>query len=1298
MIKQLLILALISTSFCLSSQSWQHMTKDPSNNFFEIQEAFNAEWEGREYQKGFGWKQFKRWEGFWKDRVNEDGSFPTNSQYNKAYKQLEHIKSSAENSTRSIDSPWEPLGPFNLSYGQGRINVIEVDPTDPNTIYVGAPSGGLWKTTDGGSNWKPLTDRLPTVTASGVAINPQNPQSLLLSTGDFNHWQAYGTGIWRSNNGGETWSQTELVWNPSTGYVRGGKISYHPTDTTIVLCATHSGLFRSSDGGIAWSNIINGDIEDFEFKPGDPNIVYTVSNTDAYKSIDAGASFSPMPLQTSSINEISRMQIAVTPANPNVVYFLGGGDIATKCWKSSDNGNSFIPQHDANTGNPLTDQVWYDMAFDVSPIDEDELFVGGVRVFRSTDSGTSYNQVQPGNMHVDIHWIRYFGDVLYCGNDGGAYRSYDFGDTWQNISLGLQITQYYDFSNSQMDISQISAGAQDNGTHLFKNGNWNRYSGGDGLQTEIDYSNPDIIYHSYQNGAMLKTINGGSNHFGIFNDANGESNWETPIQIDPNNPNIVFLGRQQLWKSLDGGNSSQAISDYFESPIDVIEIAKANSDVIYFAEGTDLFKTTDGGVNWNLTSQNLPNSFFSSIEIHPTDVNKVWVTYSSYSPETNVYYSEDGGSTWTNISGSLPDFPSHQIIYQAGHPDNCLYIATEVGLFYKDDTYADWVPFMIDLPNVYVSDVEIIAGTNIIRIATFGRGVWENQVVKSTDYPASANFIAHSVETCPGIPIQFENRSQNHDEIKEWYFEGGTPETSIDENPIITFSNQGVYDVRLIVSDANGMDTLLWEDYITIVDYSANLDISEPFNSGLVPTDWKIINDDNSYTWASASNIGAFGDNTGCVSVNNFAYNVDGQKDYIQIPSVNLSQTDLPTLEFDIAYTYYQSGTSVFIDSLAVYYSIDCGQTLTKFWQSGGLELATVDAMAGEFFPENDQWKTIVLDLLPLIDNTSIKFYIANISYYGNNMYLDNINIKAGLPLVDLDGDGFFTDEDCDDNNPDINPDQEEEPYNGIDDDCDSATLDDDLDQDGFLLADDCDDNNPDINLDQEEETYNGIDDDCDSETLDDDLDQDGFLLADDCDDNNPDINPGQEEKLYNGIDDDCDSATLDDDLDQDGFVLTDDCDDNNPNINPDQTEDPYNGIDDDCNSTTLDDDLDQDGFLMADDCDDNNSNINPDAEEIPNNGIDEDCDGMDLVTAIHELANSTINIYPNPAIDIINIDVSGNLKYDATIYDLQGRLIVSTTNQSAIQIQTLPQGTYLLEIKDLNSGHKVLERIVKGN
>ena len=298
---------------------------------------------------------------------------------------------------------------------------------------------------------------------------------------------------------------------------------------------------------------------------------------------------------------------------------------------------------------------------------------------------------------------------------------------------------------------------------------------------------------------------------------------------------------------------------------------------------------------------------------------------------------------------------------------------------------------------------------------------------------------------------------------------------------------------------------------------------------------------------------------------------------------------------------------------------------------------------------------------------------------------------------LDVDNDGYPQSEDCDDNNPNINPDQTEEPYNGIDDDCNPSTLDDDLDQDGFILAEDCDDNNPNINPDQTEEPYNGVDDDCNSTTLDDDLDQDGFLLADDCDDNNPNINPDQTEVPYNGVDDDCKSTTFDNDLDQDGYLLADDCDDNNPDINPDQTEEPYNGVDDDCNTATLDDDLDQDGFELADDCDDNNPNINPDAEEIPNNGIDEDCDGMDLVSSIYEIGNSIINIFPNPTIDEINISIEGNLSFEANLFDLNGKQVISKENSNKICVSTLSTGTYLLEIKDQRTGHKIVEKVIIG-
>ncbi len=294
----------------------------------------------------------------------------------------------------------------------------------------------------------------------------------------------------------------------------------------------------------------------------------------------------------------------------------------------------------------------------------------------------------------------------------------------------------------------------------------------------------------------------------------------------------------------------------------------------------------------------------------------------------------------------------------------------------------------------------------------------------------------------------------------------------------------------------------------------------------------------------------------------------------------------------------------------------------------------------------------------------------------------------------DLDQDGFVLADDCDDNNANVNTGQSEITYNGIDDDCNSSTLDNDLDQDGFVLADDCDDNNANVNTGQTEITYNGIDDDCNPATLDDDLDQDGYVLADDCNDNDASIHPNGVEEAYNGIDDDCNPATLDDDLDQDGFVLADDCDDANASIHPNSVEEIYNGLDDDCNPETLDDDLDQDGYVLADDCNDNDSTINSGAEDIPNNGIDENCDGVDLVTSIHEIGNSTINIFPNPASDIVNVIVDGLVNYKVEVYSLNGTLVSSLVNVTSFDVEPLAPGIYLFVIVDNDTGQKVFEKV----
>ncbi|MDD5178153.1 MAG: MopE-related protein [Candidatus Nanoarchaeia archaeon] len=241
-------------------------------------------------------------------------------------------------------------------------------------------------------------------------------------------------------------------------------------------------------------------------------------------------------------------------------------------------------------------------------------------------------------------------------------------------------------------------------------------------------------------------------------------------------------------------------------------------------------------------------------------------------------------------------------------------------------------------------------------------------------------------------------------------------------------------------------------------------------------------------------------------------------------------------------------------------------------------------------------------------------FGINEPQYWTSNAETLFLNCATWSALgTDNDNDGYYSDDDCNDNDPLVNPDMEEIIYNGKDDDCDPSTLDNDLDGDGYNYPADCDDEDANVNPGKTEIPYDGIDNDCNPLTLDEDLDEDGYDHLEDCDDNDDTIYPGAEEIPYDGIDQDCDGRDLDD-LDEDGYLSDDDCDDDDPDVNPGELEIIYNGKDDDCNPLTLDDDLDRDGYDLDEDCNDNNSMIHPGATEIPYNGVDEDCDGEDLI------------------------------------------------------------------------------------
>ena len=278
----------------------------------------------------------------------------------------------------------------------------------------------------------------------------------------------------------------------------------------------------------------------------------------------------------------------------------------------------------------------------------------------------------------------------------------------------------------------------------------------------------------------------------------------------------------------------------------------------------------------------------------------------------------------------------------------------------------------------------------------------------------------------------------------------------------------------------------------------------------------------------------------------------------------------------------------------------------------------------------------------------------------------------------DMDGDGYYSTNDCNDQDPSINPGMTES-CDGMDNDCDEEidedlpmnTFYEDLDNDGYG---------------NESEAYEA----CESE-------MDGFVnVAGDCDDSDPNINPDTPEEPYNGIDDDCEPETLDDDLDGDGFVLAEDCDDQNADINPDAPEEPYNGIDDDCDPETLDDDLDGDGFVLADDCDDENVNVYPGAMEIPNNGIDEDCDGMDMVTSSHSFEDAGIKIYPNPVKDDLSIKLNRPFNFSVRVISANGQVILKDNNSARIDFRSIQPGIYFIQILDQDSGKRYVEMISK--
>ena len=860
--KNIVLCLFLSTSIGIFAQKWVDLMSDPSRNFYDIQEAFYEEWEGKEYERGKGWKQFKRWEWYMEPRVFPSGNrIPTQ----KAYE--ERIAFEAEYGTQiAKNTGWSPLGPNDwesISYnpGLGRINVIAEHPTNDQIIYAGSPSGGIWKTIDGGTTWEPLNDDFPTLGVSGIAIDYSDPETIYIATGDKDASDTYSIGVVKSTDGGASWNTTGLSHNLSQFLVC-RELIMHPTDPNILLLATNEGLYKTSDAGANWSQSVAGNFRDIEYHPTDPSIVYA-SEDRFWRSIDGGDTFGQVAIGLPNSNSVNRMEIAVSPDQPDWIYALTGKNNDSSfegLYLSTDNGLNFQLQSNspnifgyATDGDDNAGQSWYDMAIAVDPNDATTVFVGGINVWKSNNAGQNWtinsHWIYPTTYtytHADIHDLRYFDGNLYCGSDGGIFKMNAAGNDWIDLTPGMEITQFYRLGLSPQNPDLVIGGTQDNGSNLLKNDTWTHVMGADGMEAAINPSNANIMFCTQQFGSLHRSMDGGDSWSFIFNGDGENGGWVTPYESI--GTNTVVAGYENVWKSENNGNSFTAISAFGGSAsIRDLAVAKSNDAIIYVAFANSLHKTEDGGASWQNVTNNLPNLSVTDIQIHPTHPNIVWVTTSGYANGNKVYVTTNGGTSWENISQNLPNIPANAIVYQEG-TDGGLYVGMDVGVYYIDSSLSNWQAFDLDMPNVIVNELEIHYGANLIRAATYGRGIWESDLFSPSTLPPQADFTNSVSKICPQDSISFTDASTNAAPGWTWYFPGGSPTFSTQSSPSVLYTSSGVYEVSLVVENANGNDSIAKSIEVTLGDLELSLSIqTDQYPS---ETSWEILDENGSIVFA----------------------------------------------------------------------------------------------------------------------------------------------------------------------------------------------------------------------------------------------------------------------------------------------------------------------------------------------------------------------------------------------------------------------------------------------------------------
>ncbi|GAB1395482.1 hypothetical protein MASR1M65_02570 [Saprospiraceae bacterium] len=679
----------------------------------------------------------------------------------------------------------------------GRIADFAVVPSHPEIYYIASASGGVWKTTNKGTTFEPIFDSEGSYSIGCVTLDPSNSNVVWVGTGE-NHNQrsvAYGDGVYKSEDGGKSWTNMGLKNSEHIS-----NIIVDPTDPRIIYVGAYGpvwkeggerGVYKSTDGGTSWSLVKSVSqytgCNNLVMDPRDPKVLYAAFHqrmrkvftyigggpeSALYKSTDGGVTWKKLEGGLPG-GDVGRIGIAIAPSNPDVLYAVveakdGKGGI----YRSSDRGASWTKQSGVFTSGNYYQEV------DVDPKNENRIFITDTYNKVSDDGGKTVRNLGEINKHVDNHaiWIDPNNtDHLLVGCDGGIYETYDFAKTWE-FKSNLPVTQFYKVStDNAVPFYNVHGGTQDNfslggpsrniSANGIVNSDWIVTSVGDGFETQVDPTNPDIIYAQSQYGGLVRFDRKSGQYLNLKpSEKKGEAplrwNWDAPLLISSHDPSRLYFGANVLFRTDNKGQEWRAISPDLSRQSDrnkfevmgmvqsVDAIAKNQSTDIYgqlttIAEsridpdilytGTDdglIQITTDGGKTWTKID-NIPGaptqSYVHQIITSWHDKNTAYACfnhhrYGDFKPY--IFKTVDGGKSWKSISANLPERGSVYSIAEDHVDAGLLFVGTEFGVFFSKDGGSNWIQLKAGLPTIAVRDIEIQRRENDLVLATFGRGFY----------------------------------------------------------------------------------------------------------------------------------------------------------------------------------------------------------------------------------------------------------------------------------------------------------------------------------------------------------------------------------------------------------------------------------------------------------------------------------------------------------------------------------------------------------------------------------------------